>query len=87
MMKTALADDRGRITLGTSALDRYGRKFAVINAEKEIVLIPIARNPLAKLARIGEKARIDGYTLKQLRKIARTEAEKEIFGTKNVCRH
>ena len=78
-MKTVLADERGRITLGTTMLDKYGKKFAVINAEKEIVLVPIARNPVLKLAQIGKQAGIDKYTLKQLRKMAVKQAEKEIL--------
>ena len=77
-MKTVFADERGRITLGASMLDKFGRKFAVISAEKEIVLVPISKNPLAELRRIGKRAGIDRYTIKQLRGMAKEEAEKEI---------
>jgi hypothetical protein len=77
-MKTVFADERGRITLGSKLLDRYGKKFAVVSAGKEIVLVPIAKDPLAKLKEIGRQAGIDKYTVKQLRKMAAEEAEKEL---------
>jgi len=77
-MKTVFADERGRITLGSKILDTYGKKFAVVTAGKEIVLVPIAKDPLARLTQMGKEAGIDKYTLGQLRKIAREEAEKEL---------
>ena len=81
-MKTALADERGRIVLGTKFLHRYGKKFAVIGTPKEIVLVPIAKDPIEELTKIGREAGIDKYTLTELKKMAREEAEKEAF--KNV---
>ena len=39
MVKTVLADDRGRITLGTSVVGKYGRKFALIDAQRETVTL------------------------------------------------
>jgi hypothetical protein len=84
-MKTALADERGRIVLGTKFLDKYGKKFAVIGTPKEIVLVPIANDPIAELAKIGRESGIDNYTLIELKRIARDEAEKTAFSTiKNV---
>ena len=63
-MKTVFADDRGRIVLGTKFLHKYGRKFAVVSAKNEIVLVPIAKDPLARLKEIGKESGIDKYTLK-----------------------
>ncbi|MDP3765668.1 MAG: AbrB/MazE/SpoVT family DNA-binding domain-containing protein [Nanoarchaeota archaeon] len=83
-MKTVLADDRGRIVFGTKFLDKYGRKFAVVGTPKEIVLVPIAKDPLAELRKLGKEAGIDQYTLAELKKMAREEAEKEAFSRKNV---
>lgn len=77
-MKTIFADDRGRIVLGAKLVDKFGKKFAVISAKNEIVLVPIAKNPLDDLSKIGKNAGIDKYTLKELRKIAKEEAEKEV---------
>lgn len=78
IMKTVFADVRGRIIFGTKFLHRYGRKFAVISAPKEIVLVPIAKDPLARLREIGKESGIDKYTLKELKAMAREEAEREI---------
>ena len=76
-MKTVLADTRGRIVLGTKILHKYGKKFAVVGTPKEIVLVPISKNPLEELKRLGKDAGIDNYTLKELKKMAREEAQKE----------
>lgn len=78
-MKTVSADDRGRIVLGTKFLHKYGKKFAVVGTPKEIVLVPIAKNPVAELTRLGKEGGIDKYTLVELKKMAREEAEKEAF--------
>ena len=81
-MKTALADDRGRIVLGTKFLDKYGKKFAVVGTPKEIVLVPIAKEPIAELQRLGKEAGFDKYTISELKRLAREEGEKE--SRKNV---
>jgi len=78
-MKTVLADDRGRIILGTKFLHRYGKKFAVVGTPKEIVLVPIAKDPLAELTKLGKESGIDKYSLTELKKMAREEAQKEAF--------
>jgi len=78
-MKTVLADDRGRIVLGTKLLHKYGKKFAVVNTPKEIVLVPVSKEPLSKLKRLGKEVGIDRYTLAQIKKMAREEAKKEAF--------
>jgi len=78
-MKTVLADDRGRIILGTKFLHKYGKKFAVVGTPKEIILVPIAKDPLAELTRLGKEAGIDKYSLTELKKMAREEAQKEAF--------
>lgn len=77
MMKTVFADERGRVVLGTKFLHKYGKKFAVIGTPKEIVLVPIARDPIAELKKIGKASGIDKYTLTELKRIAREDAEKE----------
>ena len=84
-MKTVLADNRGRIVLGTKFLHKYGKKFAIVGTLKEIVLVPIAKDPVAELTRIGKESGIDKYTLAELKKIAREESENEALSTiKNV---
>ena len=78
-MKTVLADDRGRIILGTKILHKYGKKFAVVGTPKEIVLVPIAKDPLSELKKIGKESGIDKYTISELKKMAREDAAKEAF--------
>ena len=78
-MKTVFADDRGRIVLGTKFLHKYGKKFAIVGTPKEIVLVPISKDPIAELAKIGRDAGIDTYTLTELKRMAREDAEKEAF--------
>ena len=84
-MKAALIDQRGRIHLGAKTAEEYGRKFAIIRGKKEIVLMPIPKDPLAHLRMLFKEAGIDKYTIKQLRKMALEEAENEAL--KNVGRH
>ena len=77
-MKAALVDERGRITLGSKIVDRFGRRFAIVTTARDIVLVPIAKDPLAELQRLGKEAGIDKYTLKELKEMTREEAQKEI---------
>lgn len=84
-MEPLTADERGRITLGSKLVRECGRKFFAVKAGKEIVLIPVAEDPLAELRRLFKEAGIDRYTIKELREIALQDAEKEAM--KNVRRH
>ena len=76
-MKTVFADERGRVTLGSRILHKYGKKFAVVRSEKEIVLVPIVKDPIQRLGELGKEVGIGKYTLKELRKMAVEEAQKE----------
>ena len=87
-MKTVMADERGRIIFGTKFLNQYGKKFAVVGTPKEIVLIPIAKDPVAELQRLGREAGIDKYSISELKRMAREEAEKEVLSNvKSIRRH
>tara|TARA_Y100000310_G_C20668899_1_gene809163 strand:- start:945 stop:1280 length:336 start_codon:yes stop_codon:yes gene_type:complete len=76
-MKTAYADHRGRVTLGGGILTKYGKKFAIVETPKEIVLVPIAKDPLKALQKIGKG--IDKFTIQELKAMARQQAQKEIL--------
>ncbi len=87
-MRVAFADDRGRVTLGSKIVGKHGKKFAVVETVDDIILIPIPKDPIAALRELGRKAGIDKYSIKELRKMALEEAEKEALeGLKNVRRH
>lgn len=76
-MKVTHVDERGRIALGLKMVDKHGDKFAVISHGKEIVLVPIPKDPLAELRRLAKGSGIDRFTIKELRKMALQDAEKE----------
>ena len=57
----------------------HRKKFVVVKTPKEIVLVPIAKEPFAELKKLDKKADIDKYSLSELKKIARQEAERETF--------
>jgi len=78
LMRAVFADERGRVTLGSKIVDRFGKKFAVVTTAKDVILVPIAKDPLAELQRLGKAAGIDRYTLKELKQMALEEAEKGI---------
>ena len=81
MNATTECDERGRLTLGKSFMERYGRHFAVVALPREVVLIPIPRDPVEALRQEGMKL---PKHLKpaDLKRIAREEAEKEALNRK-----
>lgn len=80
-MKTVQADERGRIALGAKLVSKFGKRFAVVSTQKDIVLVPIAKDPLAELKRIGKQAGIDKFTVAELKKLARESAMRESAST------
>ena len=52
-MNSTTCDQRGRMYLKQSVRSRYGEKFLVLEVPGEIVLIPVADDPVADLARLG----------------------------------
>ncbi len=77
-MKTILTDERGRLTLGTKLVERYGRKFVIVQTETKIVLHPIPKDPLKDLQELWKDSGIEKYDIKELKRMIRKEAEKEI---------
>lgn len=78
-MQVTVMDERGRITLGKKIGKRYGRRFIVVPGNGEVVLMPALRNkdPVKGLEEWGRKTGINRHSIKELRKIAMEEAEKE----------
>ena len=77
-MQETLMDQRGRITLGKKLAKRYGKKFTVVPAQNEIVLIPKTKDPLRSLQEWGKKAGISKLSMKEIKKIINEEAVKEL---------
>lgn len=81
MDATTECDERGRLTLGKSFMERYGRHFAVVALPREVVLIPIPKDPFEALRQEGTKL---PKHLKpaDLKRIVREEAEREVLPKK-----
>ncbi|MBI2139767.1 hypothetical protein HYU14_02495 [Candidatus Woesearchaeota archaeon] len=79
-MSQIIADGRGRVTLGAGITEKYGKKFYLIEAAGELVLIPIPKDPLRHLQEMGKRAGIDRHSLKELKQMGREEAEREAMG-------
>lgn len=69
MQDTAICDERGRLTLGRDVTERFGKKFHVVVMPREIVLIPISKDPLKSLEEEGKKIP-KGLTLPDTRALA-----------------
>lgn len=71
-----LADTRGRVTLGRDVAQKYGRRFAVVQVPREIILIPIPKDPMASLAVQGKRIP-SGMSLGRARQLATDRAIRE----------
>jgi len=80
MEGVVVADVRGRVTLGSDLVEKYGRKFAVVKVPGEIVLIPIPKDPLKSLQEQGKKIP-PHLTLKDLKRLAEEKAMEEAVGS------
>ncbi|MBI2076242.1 MAG: AbrB/MazE/SpoVT family DNA-binding domain-containing protein [Candidatus Aenigmarchaeota archaeon] len=69
MQETAVCDERGRLTLGRDVTERFGKKFHVVMMPREVVLIPISKDPLKSLKEEGKKIP-QGLSLEDTRTLA-----------------
>lgn len=77
-MEVTVLDERGRITLGKKMEKRYGKRFVVVPANGEIILMPApSRDPIKDLEELGRNSDINKFSIKQIKKIIEEEAEKE----------
>ena len=77
-MEVTVLDERSRITLGKAMQKRYGKRFMIVPTPSEIILMPISSaDPVKRLEAIGQKYHLEKYSLKQLKKMALEEGEKE----------
>ena len=78
VMQVTMLDKRGRITLGRRMEKRYGKRFVIVPAKNEIILMPAPfKDPLKGLEELGRKSGINKYSRTQLKKIAQGEADRE----------
>ncbi|MDE1856889.1 MAG: AbrB/MazE/SpoVT family DNA-binding domain-containing protein [Candidatus Micrarchaeota archaeon] len=76
-----MTDEGVRITIGRKLVKRYGRRFFVVPTERDIVLVPVPKDPVGELGRIGKEAGLDKFSMKQIRKFILEEASKEARST------
>ena len=75
-MITAECDEKGRIQLGPELRQRYGRRFFVVEAPGELVLLPVAEEPVKDLQKLGRK--LNGYTIGELKERIHQQAMDEV---------
>ena len=80
-MITAECDEEGRIQLGPQVRQRYGRRFFVLEAPGELVLLPVAEDPVKDLQEIGRSLR--GLSVEDLKRRIDEQADKEVEETLN----
>ena len=75
-MITAECDEEGRIRLGPGVRQRYGRRFFVVEAPGELVLLPVAEDPLKDLQEIGRS--LKGLSVEDLKRRIDEQAQREV---------
>lgn len=73
-------DDKGRLLLPKDIRERYGGRFVLVQMPKEVILLPIPKDPLAALRAEGKKIP-KGVSIAMLRKKAREDALREALAT------
>lgn len=75
-MTYTTVDEKARICLTKEIVDRYGKRFVIVPAKGEVILIPVSDDPIAALQEEGKKIP-KNLTVADLRRMARKEATKQ----------
>jgi hypothetical protein len=75
-MIIAECDEEGRIQLGPELRQRYGRRFFIVEAPGELVLLPVAEDPVKDLQELGRSLR--GLSVEDLKRRIDEEAQREV---------
>ena len=78
-MQTSKCDRKGRLLLRPALRRRYGDQFFIVEAPREVILLPVPSDPVKDLQRLGRK--LEGYTIEELKKVIDEQADKEIDET------
>ena len=76
-MKVTACDDRGRILLSQDVREAYGERFYLIRAARELILIPVPKDPLKAMREEWAKSGLGPVPIKELRKRALENAGRE----------
>ena len=75
-MMEITCDRKGRIYLEESIRARYGKKFIVVEAPGELVLLPVPDDPVKDLREWGKPLR--GMSMEEIKQAIQEQAEKEV---------
>ena len=75
-MITAECDEEGRIQLGPEVRQRYGRKFLVVEAPGERVLLPVPDDVVKSLEEWGKP--LQHLSLEEIKRIIDKRAMEEV---------
>ncbi len=71
-------DEKARICLTKEIVDKYGKRFVIVPAKGEIILIPVSDDPIKALQEEGKKIPAH-LTIAEIKRMARQAAKKEIY--------
>jgi hypothetical protein len=77
-MITAECDEEGRLRLSPEVRQRYGRKFCLVEAPGELVLLPVPYDAVKDLEEWGKPLR--GMSLAAIKRAIQEQADKEVSG-------
>lgn len=71
-------DAKGRVYIEKEIRKGFGERIFVFRAGNEIVIRPVPKDPLKHLQKLWREAGLNKYSARELKKMARKEAEREI---------
>ena len=69
-------DRKGRLYLQESVRAKYGKTFIVVEAPRELVLLPVPTDPVKDLREWGKP--IQGMSMKEITQAIQEQADKEV---------
>ncbi len=78
MQQIIRCDSKGRIYLAEEIRSFYGRKFVIVKAPKELILLPVPEDPVKDLEDIGQK--LPAKSIEHLKEKILKRARKNVVG-------
>jgi hypothetical protein len=75
-MKQTTCDKKGRIYLRGSVRAKYGDKFVMLEAPGELVLLPVPKDPVKDLEKLGKP--LQHLSLREIKRIIERRARQEV---------
>lgn len=80
-MHVVKADKKVRVCISKSTVKKYGDTFILLRSAREIILLPVPKDPIKEMRVLGQKAGVYKFSLEKLRKLIREETLKEAVRT------